>query len=338
MKAIKISEFGGLEVMKLGEVSLPKLNENEVLVRIKSIGVNFIDIYDRTGLYPVELPYILGLEASGVIEDNSNKFDGLKVGDRVAFCGVPGCYSEFVIVPKNKLVTLPDEIDYEYGAALMLQGMTAHYLTKDTYKLQPGDVCLIHAAAGGAGLLLVQLAKLAGAYVIGTVSNNNKIKIVQSAGADRIINYTDNDFESEVKDITDGKGVNVVYDSVGKSTFEKSLNCLSRFGLLVLYGQSSGSVPPMDPTILNKKGSLFLTRPNLFHYIAEPSELKRRAKDIFDWFTNKKIKIQIDSIFPLEKAADAHRRLQSRQSKGKILLSPDLKRKDWNHVLQILHR
>ena len=323
MKAIRISQFGGPEVIKLENISIPKTNNNDVLVRVKSIGVNFIDIYQRTGLYAVDLPYILGLEASGIVEETNNKIDGFKAGDHVAFCGVPGCYAEFVRVPQNKLVAVPDEINFNYSAALMLQGMTAHYLTQDTYHLRSGDRCLIHAAAGGTGNVLVQMAKNAGAFVIGTVSNREKAMLAFKAGADKVINYLEKDFESEVKDLTDGKGVNVVYDSVGKDTFEKSMNCLSKFGFFVSYGQSSGSISNIDPTILREKGSLNFTRPSLFHYIADQSELNRRAKDIFDWFIRKKIKVQINKTFSLDQAADAHIYLQKRKSTGKILLSPD---------------
>jgi NADPH2:quinone reductase len=323
MKAVCISQVGGPEVMKYEEVPIPTLNEEEALVRIKSIGVNFIDIYQRSGLYPVELPYVLGLEATGVIEKINNVDSGFKPGDRVAFCGVPGCYAELTAVPYNQLVSLPYKIEFDTGATLMLQGMTAHYLTKDTYNVHANDTCLIHAAAGGTGQLLVQMAKLEGAFVIGTVSNSEKAKIALKAGADKVIIYTEKDFVSEVMDLTNGKGVNVVYDSVGKTTFEKSLDCLSKFGLFVSYGQSSGSISKFDLSILNKKGSLFITRPSLFHYIDTWSELNRRANDVFDWFLSKKITNKIDNIFSLKDAAEAHTHLQNRKSMGKILITPN---------------
>jgi NADPH2:quinone reductase len=323
MKSIRISQYGGPEVLNVKDISIPQAIDDQVLVRVKSIGVNFIDIYQRTGIYPVDLPYIIGLEASGVVEETGDRKNGFKIGDRVAFCGVPGCYAEFVLVPQNKLVSIPDKIDFNYGTALLLQGMTAHYLTQDTYHIGPGDRCLIHAAAGGTGNLLVQMAKNAGAYIIGSVSNMEKARIALNAGADKVINYKEKDFESEVKSLTKGRGVNVVYDSIGKDTFDKSMNCLSHFGLFVSYGQSSGSVPKFDPAILRDKGSLFFTRPSLFHYISTQKELKRRTKVLFDWFIKKKIKVLINKIFDLEQAAEAHIYLQQRKSAGKILLSPD---------------
>jgi NADPH2:quinone reductase len=323
MKAIRISKPGGVEEMRFEELATPEPNENQALVKVAASGVNFIDVYQRTGLYPVKLPYILGLEAAGVVEKIGSGVAQFKPGDRVAFCGVPGSYAEFVVAPVERLVSLPEEIDLNTGAAAMLQGMTAHYLTRDTYRLKPGDRCLIHAAAGGAGLLLVQMAKLAGAFVIGTVSTESKAQLAREAGADEIILYTEKDFEPEVMKITNGKGVNVIYDSVGQATFLKGLNCISRRGMMVLFGQSSGPVEKIDPLILNTKGSLFLTRPSLFHYIAERAELTQRAQEFFGWIKDGKIKVRIDKTFALKDAAAAHRYLESRQSRGKILLTPN---------------
>ncbi len=323
MKAIRIAKHGGVEEMRFEEMAAPEPNETQALVKVAASGVNFIDVYQRTGLYSVKLPYTLGLEAAGVIEKIGSGVAEFKPGDRVAFCGVPGSYAEFVVAPAERLVSLPDEIDFNTGAAAMLQGMTAHYLTRDTYRLKPGDRCLIHAAAGGAGLLLVQMAKLAGAFVIGTVSTEEKAKLAQDAGADKIILYTEKDFEAEVMRLTNGQGVQVVYDSVGQTTFMKSLNCLSRRGMMVLFGQSSGPVEKIDPAILNTKGSLFLTRPSLFHYIAERAELSQRARELFGWIRDGKIKVRIDKTFALKDAAEAHRYLESRRSMGKILLTPN---------------
>lgn len=323
MKAIRILKHGGSEVMQLVDLATPQPNENQTLVNVAASGVNFIDVYQRCGLYPVSLPYTLGLEAAGVVEKIGSGVTEFLPGDRVAFCGVPGSYAEYVVAPADRLVSLPEEIDFNTGAAAMLQGMTAHYLTRDTYRLKPGDRCLIHAAAGGAGLLLVQMAKLAGAFVIGTVSTEAKAKLAREAGADAIILYTEKDFESEVMRITNGRGVHVVYDSVGQTTFMKSLNCITRRGLMVLFGQSSGPVEKIDPLILNAKGSLYFTRPSLFHYIADRAELMQRAQELFGWIKDGKIKVRIDKVFSLQDAAEAHRYLENRQSMGKILLIPN---------------
>ncbi|MCH8127256.1 quinone oxidoreductase [candidate division KSB1 bacterium] len=322
MKAIQITKHGGSEAMEYKDVPTPDPGTDEVLLKLGACGVNFIDVYQRTGLYPVNLPYILGLEGAGSVEQIGNDVSSFSIGDSVAFTGAAGAYAEYVVVPAGKLVRLPQEIDFRSAAAVMLQGMTAHYLAFSTYPLKSGDTCLVHAAAGGVGLLLVQMAKQCGARVFGTVSTEEKAALARSAGADEVILYTQKDFEQDVKSLTDGKGVNVVYDSVGKDTFEKSLNCLSLQGYLVLYGQSSGPVPPFDPAILNTKGSLFLTRPSLFHYIADRASLEKRAEEVLDWVAKGQLNLRIEHVFPLAEAADAHSSLEGRKTTGKVLLIP----------------
>ncbi|WP_089945804.1 quinone oxidoreductase family protein, partial [Candidatus Entotheonella palauensis] len=268
MKAVRIHEFGGPEAMQYEEVPTPAPGSGQVLVKLAAAGLNFIDVYQRTGLYPNNLPYTLGLEGSGTVEAVGVAVTGFSPGDPVAYTGVPGSYADYVLVPADRLVHMPEGLDIKYGAAAMLQGMTAHYLAYTTYPLKAGDTCLVHAAAGGVGLLLVQMAKQCGARVIGTVSTEEKAALAREAGADEMILYTQQDFEAEVMRLTDGKGVQVIYDSVAKDTFDKGLNCLAPLGYMVLYGQSSGPIPPFNPASLNEKGSLFLTRPSLFHYIA----------------------------------------------------------------------
>lgn len=322
MKAIRIHETGGPEVLRYEDVDLGDPGEGEVRVKIAAAGVNFIDIYQRTGLYSVALPFTLGLEAAGVIEAVGSDVTEFKVGDHVAYSSQPGAYAAFANVPVGKLVPVPPELDLAEAAASILQGMTAHYLTHSTYPLKDGDTTLIHAAAGGAGLLLVQVAKMLGATVIGTVSTEEKAQIARQAGADHIILYTQTDFEAETKRLTGGRGVDVVYDSVGKTTFDKSLNVLRPRGYMVLFGQSSGPVPPLDPNILNPKGSLFLTRPSLFHYVAERAELLKRAGDLFNWLTSGKVKVHIDRSLPLAEAGEAHRLLAGRKTAGKLVLIP----------------
>jgi NADPH2:quinone reductase len=322
MKAIRVHTPGGVDALRYEEVPTPTPKEGEALVRIEAIGVNFIDIYIRSGLYRNPLPLTLGQEAAGVVEAVGPNVTEVKVGDRVAYSGVLGSYAEYAAVPAARLVVLPDGIDAKTGAAAMLQGMTAHYLSHSTYPLKAGDTCLVHAAAGGVGLLLVQMAKMRGARVIGTVSTDVKAKLAQEAGADEVILYTLQDFEAEVKRLTDGRGLQVVYDSVGQTTFEKSLNCLAPRGYLVLYGQSSGPVPPFDLAQLGAKGSLFITRPTLGHYTLTRQELLQRAGDVLGWIRDGRLKLRIDQTFPLRDAAEAHRRLESRQSTGKLLLIP----------------
>ncbi len=322
MHAIRIHNVGDTDVMKLESVPIPEPADHEVLIRIKAIGVNYIDVYNRKGLYKHPLPLILGQEAAGIIEKVGKNVTEFQQGDRVAYCGIIGSYAEFAVVPAHKVVALPNLIDFQLAAAVLLQGMTAHYLTHSTYNLKAGDVCLVHAAAGGVGLLLVQMAKYKGATVIGTVSNSFKAELAKNAGADFIIDYTSQDFEAEVKKLTQNTGVNVVYDSIGQTTFEKSLNCLKPRGLMVSFGQSSGIIPSLDVSILSAKGSLYLTRPNLSHYTATRDELTLRANEVFQMILSKKLKVRIDKTFPLSDAALAHQYLESRQSAGKLLLIP----------------
>ena len=322
MKAIRIKTVGGPEVLTLEDVPEPKPGPGQAVVKLEAAGLNYIDIYYRTGLYKAELPLTLGLEGGGVVTEVGPNVTEVKVGDRVAYTGVPGAYAELAAVPAARLVKLPDGLDGKSGAAAMLQGMTAHYLSHTTYPLKSGDWCLVHAAAGGVGLLLCQMAKMRGARVIGTVSTEAKAKLAREAGADEVILYTKQDFEAEVKRITGGAGVQVVYDSVGKTTFDKSLGCLALRGTLALFGQSSGPVAPFDAAILNQKGSLFLTRPSLFHYVATREELLQRSGDVLGWIKVGKLKLRIDLTLPLAQAAEAHRQLEGRQTTGKVLLIP----------------
>jgi len=322
MKAIRIKTVGGPEVLTLEDVPEPKPGPGQAVVKLEAAGLNYIDIYYRTGLYKAELPLTLGLEGGGVVTEVGPNVTEVKVGDRVAYTGVPGAYAELAAVPAARLVKLPDGLDGKSGAAAMLQGMTAHYLSHTTYPLKSGDWCLVHAAAGGVGLLLCQMAKMRGARVIGTVSTEAKAKLAREAGADEVILYTKQDFEAEVKRITGGAGVQVVYDSVGKTTFDKSLGCLALRGTLALFGQSSGPVAPFDAAILNQKGSLFLTRPSLFHYVATREELLQRSGDVLGWIKAGKLKLRIDLTLPLAQAAEAHRQLEGRQTTGKVLLIP----------------
>ena len=322
MRAIRIQQFGGPEAMGLEELPTPKPGDGQALVRIEAAGVNFIDVYQRTGLYKNPLPYGLGLEGAGVVEAVGGGVTTVRVGDRVAWTGIPGSYATHNVVPADKLVTLPAGVDARAGASAMLQGMTAHYLAHSTYPLKRGDACLVHAAAGGVGLLLCQMAKRAGARVIGTVSTDEKAKLAREAGADDIIFYTRQDFEAEVKRLTGGKGVQVIYDSVGKDTFEKGFNCLAMRGYMVLYGASSGPVAPLDPQALNAKGSLFLTRPSLFHYTATREDLAKRAGDVLGWIQKGELKLRIGATFPLAEAAKAHQDLEGRRTTGKVLLIP----------------
>ncbi|MGA2271103.1 MAG: quinone oxidoreductase [Bryobacteraceae bacterium] len=320
MKSIQVKVPGGPENMELVEVSTPAPGPRQALVRIAASGVNFIDVYFRTGLYKADIPVALGSEGAGTVEAVGADVSEVAAGDRVAYAMARGSYAEYALVPAALLVKIPDSLDFQTAAAVMLQGMTAHYLTHSTYALKSGDTCLVHAAAGGAGGLTVQMAKMRGARVFGTVSTEEKARIARQAGADEAILYTEQDFEAEVKRLTGGRGVDVVYDSVGKTTFEKSLNCLRPRGMLALFGQSSGSVPPFDPTILNAKGSLFLTRPSLGHYLLTRDELLWRAGDVLGWVASGKLKLRIDRTYPLGEAAAAHRDLEGRKTAGKLLL------------------
>jgi NADPH2:quinone reductase len=321
MKAIQVKEPGDAERMQLAEVPTPRPGPKQALVRIAASGVNFIDVYFRTGLYKADLPLTPGSEAAGTVEAVGPEVTEVAPGDRVAYAMVRGSYAEYAVVPAALLVKIPDTVDFRTAAAAMLQGMTAHYLTHSTYPLKSGETCLVHAAAGGAGGLIVQMAKMLGARVFGTVSTQAKAEVARAHGVDEAILYTETDFEAEVKRLTGGRGCDVVYDSVGKTTFEKSLNSLRPRGLLALFGQSSGSVPPFDPTILNTKGSLYITRPSLGHYVLTRDELLWRAGDVLDWVASGKLRLRIDHTYPLQDAASAHRDLESRKTSGKLLLT-----------------
>ena len=322
MKALRIHNYGGPEVLKLEDIPIPEPKLGEARIKIEASGVNFIDIYQRTGLYPLKTPCTLGMEGAGVVDAVGESVTEVKHGDRVAYAMIPGSYAEYAIVPTVKLAPLPSNLDSKSAAALMLQGMTAHYLTHSTYPLKNGETALVHAAAGGVGLLLVQLAKMRGARVIGTVSTEAKVQLAKQAGADEVILYTQVDFSAEAKRLTGGAGVHVVYDSVGATTFEKSLDCLRPCGYLALFGQSSGPVPPVDPAKLAAKGSLFLTRPSLPHYILNRAELLKRTGDLFHWTASGALKLRIDKVFPLSETAEAHRLLENRKTTGKVVLVP----------------
>ena len=322
MKAIQVQQVGGPDVLRLVEVADPRPGPGEALVKVEAAGVNFIEIYQRKGLYPSPLPFTPGTEGAGRVLEVGPGVSAVKPADRVASVNLMGSYAELARAPAERLVVLPEPIDARTGAALMLQGLTAHYLTRSTYRLSQGTWCLVHAAAGGVGLLLCQIARTHGARVIGTVSTEEKAALALQAGAEEVVLYSKQDFVAEVRRITGGRGVSVVYDSVGKTTFEGSLNSLSARGMLVLFGQSSGPVPPVDPQVLNRKGSLFLTRPTLAHYVATREELLARAKDLFDWVRNRSISVRIDRIFQLAAATAAHRALESRETMGKVLLIP----------------
>lgn len=321
MKAIQVPTPGGPEQMQLVDAPKPQPGPRQALVRIAVSGVNFIDVYFRTGLYKADLPVALGMEGAGTVEAVGSEVTEVAPGDRVAYTMSRGSYAEYAAVPSAMLVKIPDHLDFATAAGAMLQGMTAHYLTHSTFVLTRGDTCLVHAAAGGAGGLVVQMAKMKGARVFGTVSTAAKAGIAREAGVDEAILYTQTDFEAEVKRLTGGRGVNVVYDSVGKTTFDKSLSSLVPRGTMALFGQSSGSVPPFDPAILNAKGSLFLTRPSLGHYLLTREELLWRAGDVLRWLDEGKLKLRIDHTYNLTEAAQAHRDLESRKTAGKLLLA-----------------
>ena len=322
MKAIRIHQFGGPEILHYEEVPDASPKAGEALVKIEAAGVNFIDTYQRSGAYKVPLPTALGQEGGGTVTAVGPGVTTVKAGDKVAWTGILGSYAERIAVPADRLVVLPAGVTTKQGAAIMLQGMTAHYLASSTYPLKAGDTCLVHAGAGGVGLLLTQIAKMRGARVITTVSTDEKAKLSRDAGADDVVLYTKQDFEEAVKQITGGKKVQVVYDSVGKTTFDKSLNCLAPRGMLVLFGQSSGAVPPFDPHALSHHGSLFLTRPTLVNYIATRAELQQRSSDLFGWIAAGKLRVRMEFEFPLKDVAKAHRALEGRQTTGKVLLIP----------------
>ncbi|MCG8350929.1 MAG: quinone oxidoreductase [Chloroflexales bacterium] len=322
MYAIRVHETGGTEQLSYAEVPLPEPGSGQVRVKVAAVGVNFIDIYHRTGLYPLPRPFTPGLEVAGVIDAVGPDVSEFTTGDQVATALAAGGYAEYALAPAEKLVRVPAQLDMQQAAAAMLQGFTAHYLSHSTFPLKAGDTALVHAAAGGVGRLLVQMAKKLGARVFGTAGSEEKAQLARSAGADEVILYKQEDFAAAVRSLTNGRGVDVVYDSVGVSTFEGSLDSLRPRGYLVLYGQSSGPIPPFNPSILNAKGSLFLTRPTLAHYIATREELNWRANDLFGWLAAGELTLRIDRTYPLSEVAAAHRALEGRETAGKILLIP----------------
>jgi NADPH2:quinone reductase len=322
MKAIQVPKTGGVEVLTFIDLPTPKPKPNEVIVKIAAAGINYVDVYFRDGRYPVTPPFILGQEASGVVSEVGSEVKDFKPGDRIAYTGITGAYAEYQAIPADRLVRVPAGITDHQAAAALLQGMTAHYLTRSTYPLKKGDIALIHAAAGGVGLLLVQMSKNLGARVIATVSTEEKAQLARKAGADDVIFYTKQDFEVETKRLTDGKGVHVIYDGVGKTTFDQDLNVLRPRGYLALFGASSGPVPLFDLNRLAQKGSLFVTRPTLVHHIARHDELQQRANDVLDMIASGKLKLRIEHLYPLKDAQRAHQDLEGRKTTGKLLLIP----------------
>ncbi|UCF41763.1 MAG: quinone oxidoreductase [Gemmatimonadota bacterium] len=321
-RVVALHETGGPEALRLEVREIPEPGAGEVRVRIAAAGVNFIDVYFRTGLYPRELPCVLGLEGAGVVEAVGDDVESLAEGDRVAWASAPDSYAEWLVAPAAGLVPVPDGVSDALAAAAMLQGMTAHYLVHATRETREKDVALVHAAAGGVGLLLVQMLKGSGATVIGTCSSEEKERLVREAGADHVVRYTESDFGTAAREVTGGRGVDVVYDSVGRDTFEGSLGCLRPRGLLVLYGQSSGPVPAFDLNRLNTSGSLFVTRPSLFHYVREREELEERAGAVLDAVASGALRVRVDAEYRLGEAAEAHRALEERRTAGKLLLIP----------------
>jgi NADPH2:quinone reductase len=322
MKAIRIHAPGGPEALQYDDVAEPTPGAGQAVVKLAAAGVNYIDVYFRTGAYKAPLPLIIGLEGAGTVSAVGQGVTDVKAGDTVAWTGVPGSYAQMTAVPADRLVKLQAGVAPKDGAAAMLQGMTAHYLVKSSYPLKKGDTCLVHAAAGGVGLLLCQMGKMLGATVIGTVSTEEKAALAKGAGADHVILYSKQDFEPEVKRITGGRGVDVVYDGVGATTFDKSLSCLRPRGFMILFGAASGPVPPLDLQIINQRGSLFVQRPSLNHHIAAREELVQRAGEVLGWIRDGRIKLRVEHQFPLAQAADAHRALEGRKTTGKILLIP----------------
>jgi NADPH:quinone reductase len=319
MRAVRIHNFGGPEVFQLDEVPRPEPSEKQALVRVTATGINFIDVYQRTGLYKVPLPYTGGVEAAGTVEKAGPGCD-LAPGTRVAWAMAAGAYAEYASVPAARLVPIPDSVEFETAAAVMLQGMTAHYLSETTFPAKSGDIALVHAGAGGTGLLLIQLLKLKGATVYTTVSTPDKAKLAKQAGADETILYKDVDFVARVKELTGGKGINVVYDSVGLPTYQGGFEVLRPRGMLVLFGQSGGKVPAIDPTILSEKGSLFLTRPSLAHHSADRQELLHRSGTMLGLVRDGKLHLRIERRYPLAEIAQAHRDLESRATTGKLII------------------
>jgi NADPH2:quinone reductase len=322
VQAVRVYETGGPEVLRYEPVERPSPGPRQALVKVDAAGVNFIEVYQRTGRYKVSLPFTPGSEAAGTVAEIGAEVTSVRVGDRVASQGFAGSYAEYSLAPADRLISLPDRLSTRLGAAVMLQGMTAHYLACSTFPLASGHTCLVHAAAGGVGLLLCQIARRRGARVIGTVSTEEKAALAREVGAHEVILYTKQDFVSETRRLTDGAGVHVVYDSVGQSTFAKGLECLRPRGMMVLYGQSSGPVDRIDPQLLSQKGSLFLTRPTLAHYVATREELAERASAVLGWVLDGSMKVSIAREFPLAAAAEAHRELEARRTTGKVLLVP----------------
>ena len=322
MRAIRVNETGGPEVLAFETIDDPEPGPGEALVRMEAIGLNFLEVYHRTGLYKTAVPFTPGSEGAGTVVAIGDGTTNVAVGDRVASQSFAGAYAELAIAKADRLVRIPEGVDTRSGAAAMLQGMTAHYLATSVYPLAAGEWCLVHAAAGGVGLLLCQIARRLGAQVIGTVSTEEKAALAREAGAAATILYTKQDFVTEVKRITNGAGVQVVYDSVGATTFLKSMDCLTVRGMLALFGQSSGPVAPIDPIILNQKGSIFLTRPTLVHYVATREDLAWRAGDVLGWVKDGSLKLRIDREVPLQHASEAHRALEGRRTTGKVLLVP----------------
>ena len=322
MKAVRVHENGGPDKMMFEDVDRPSPGPDDAVIRVEAAGVNYIDTYHRTGLYPLDLPFTLGLEGAGVVDAVGERVEGFSVGDRVAFADGKGAYAEYALCSAGRMISLPDGLDSRTAAAAMLQGMTAHYLSHGSFALQSGHAALIHAGAGGVGLLLTQMAKRLGAHVITTVSTDAKAELSRGAGADEVILYTQTDFKDEVEKLTGGAGVDVVYDSVARDTFERSLDCLRARGTLVLYGQSSGPVSAFNPRLLSDGGSLFLTRPKLGDYTVSREDLERRAGDVLQWVLDGSLNLRAEHHYPLAKAADAHRALEGRRTTGKVLLIP----------------
>ena len=322
MKAVVVEEFGPAENMKIVDLPKPEPGPGEVVVRIAASGVNFTDVYHRTGLYKMPLPVSIGSEAAGTVDAVGSGVSELSRGDRVAYAMVRGSYAEFAKVPAAQVVRIPDTVSFDQAAAVLLQGMTAHYLTRSTFPLKAGDTCLVHAAAGGTGALIVQMARHCGARVFGTVSSQQKAAIARAAGADEVILYTEQDFASETRRLTDGRGVDVVYDGVGKTTFDKSLDCLRPRGMMVLFGYASGPVPSVDPSALNARGSLFFTRPGLASYLATREELIWRATEVLELVASGALTVRVDATYPLDRVAESHRVLEARGTTGKLLITP----------------
>jgi len=322
MRGIQVHETGGPEVLEYVELAEPELSDGSVLVAVAAAGLNYIDTYQRNGLYPMQMPITLGMEGSGTVEGVAEGVDSVSVGDRVAWCSVAGSYADRTVAPASALVKVPDGVPFEAAAAVMLQGLTAHYLATDTFTLAPGDRCLVHAGAGGVGLLLIQIAKLLGAEVFTTVSTSEKADLAKGAGADHVIRYDETDFADAVLAIGGERPLDVIYDGVGADTFDRGLGLLRQRGMMALFGQASGPVPPVDLQVLAQNGSLFVTRPSLFHYIGERHELESRSADLFGWIAAGELDVRIGQTWPLPEAADAHRALEARRTTGKTLLIP----------------